>query len=485
MKTKNTQKGSLLAIGIFAVAAAAVVLPFLGFIKNQEQKINNLKQEQYYNQISQEAAIQEALEENIGAFRPSNYVGKLLTRLEEGGSETTFQTTPGTAKDGTSLTTAKIGDFIVLTINPGAANEEKISASAVSVSGTVATWSIINRGLSFTENVSLSNNKKSHAIGETVIISNDDHFLSTQYPSRDANETITGQWTFTNFPITASSSFASATSSGWVELATGQEAASSTLSGNITASRLALGTNLSTSTPPTSGHVIPVTGIDGNIPEGFIPTTLAQNYTFSGTVNFASSTTVRVYTTVGTTTWTKPANLSYVMVEVQGGGGGGDSTADDGGGGGAGGYARKLIRASLLGSTETVTVGNFGNAEQSGTLSSFTVASGTNVVGNAGSGSTSSSGGSGGTATGGDINISGQAGGNAFSIASVDAGGAGGNSVLGFGGQAFARADSTGGSDGMAGSGYGGGGAGAQGGSGSGTGGAGTQGIVIITEYFN
>jgi ribosomal protein L14 len=131
----------------------------------------------------------------MSSFRPSNYKGKLLTRLDEGGSESTFDTTPSTAKDDTTLTTAKIGDFIVITVNPGADNEEKISASAVSVSGTTATWTIVNRGLSFTENASVTANKKQHAIGETVIISNDDHFIAQQIVDIDSAQTITGMKT--------------------------------------------------------------------------------------------------------------------------------------------------------------------------------------------------------------------------------------------------------------------------------------------------
>lgn len=149
------------------------------------------KAEERYNKILIEGT-------QLGAFRPSNYVGKLLTRLDEGGSESTFNTTPGTAADGSTLTTAKIGDFLVFTINPGADNEEKISASAVSVSGTTATWTIINRGLSFTENVAVTANKKAHAVGETVIISNDDQYLSQQYIDVDQSQSIIGIKTFTN-----------------------------------------------------------------------------------------------------------------------------------------------------------------------------------------------------------------------------------------------------------------------------------------------
>src|SRR5262245_30511484 len=64
---------------------------------------------------------------------------------------------------------------------------------------------------------------------------------------------------------------------------------------------------------------------------------------------------MQVYTTTGNS-WTKPANLAFILVEAQGAGGGGGGSATNvgaGSGGGAGGYARKVIAASSLGATET------------------------------------------------------------------------------------------------------------------------------------
>lgn len=181
---KNLQRGSAVVAIIVLVGAGLLA----GFGVGQVNKAHQLAEKE------RELELLETYN-SLGAFRPSNYVGKLLTRLDEGGSETTFNTTPGTAADGSSLTTAKIGDFVVFTINPGANNEEKISASAVSVSGTTATWTIINRGLSFTENVAVTANKKQHAIGETVIISNDDHYLDVQYGAIDEDVALIGSWT--------------------------------------------------------------------------------------------------------------------------------------------------------------------------------------------------------------------------------------------------------------------------------------------------
>lgn len=213
---------------------------------------------------------EEPSETRFGGFRPSGYTGKLLTRLTEGGAEATFNTTPATAPDGTSLTTAKMGDFIVITVNPGAANEEKISASAVSVSGTTATWTIINRGLSFTENVAVTANKKQHAIGETVIISNDDHYLSSQYPAKDENAVITGTWTFNSFPITPNNSTSTETNAGIVEIATQTEIASSTQNSDI--SRLVIPASAATSTynSATAALRVVVTQNDGTIDSDFL-----------------------------------------------------------------------------------------------------------------------------------------------------------------------------------------------------------------------
>lgn len=163
-------------------------------------------------------------------------------------------------------------------------------------------------------------------------------------------------------------------------------------------------------------------------------------------------------------TWTKPAGLNHIVVEVQAGGANGSA------GGGAGGYSKKTIVAASLGATETVTIGAVaGN-------SSF----GTHATANGATNKT------GGTAASGDINIQGEDGcdtitgffestgrGNARS-------GRGGSSMLGKGGSAN-------GVNGGDAHGYGAGGATAGNtGSGptSGSSGAGTAGIVIVTEYY-
>lgn len=191
--------------------------------------------------------------------------------------------------------------------------------------------------------------------------------------------------------------------------------------------------------------------------------------------------TIRYYT--ATDTWSKPAGLAFITVEVQGGGGGGGAATSDvtmGGSGAAGGYSKKKIATADLGTTEAVTVGALGAGSASsdgaaGTASSF----GIHAVGNGGAGGGANGGTSvaGGTGTSGDMNIVGQ--GGAFGGASVFSDG--GSSQLGRGGIGGEL-----GGIGFAASGYGaGGGGGHRNSANNKGGGAGTAGIVIVTEYLS
>lgn len=486
----NKQKGNIL---VPILLVGSIILSVAGIALNQktnpdyESQILKLQQE---NTLIKEdlKTSEEITSAKLGAFRPSNYVGKLLTRLNEGGVESTFQTTPGTARDGSTLTTAKTGDFLVFTINPGAANEEKISASAVSVSGTTATWTIINRGLSFTENVAITANKKQHAVGETVIISNDDHYLAVQYPAKDQDETITGQWTFTSLPITASTTYASETVAGSVELATSQEIASGTSVGG-TGNRLAIGANLASSTYNSSASkVVVVTDATNKIDSNFISTSTL----FANLENYVASSSILTYTAtttahVATYTYTKPARLKYVLIRAVGGGGGGVGllTDSDGGkaGGGGGGYCENILSASILNSTTSIQVGNGGVGSASESVAGTTGGNssfGSFCTANGGEGGGSPNGGSGGSASNGIVNSSGGGGGGGVTTAGAVSG-VGGSSLLGGGGRSSGPDG-----NGAAGGNYGGGGSGAaRNGSGAPlSGGSGASGIVIITQYF-
>ena len=81
---------------------------------------------------------------------------------------------------------------------------------------------------------------------------------------------------------------------------------------------------------------------------------------------FVQTVNIQEFTTVGTSTWTKPAGAKFVEILIYGGGGGGacggrDSTglsiAYGGGGGSAGARAELRLPANALNATETVVIG--------------------------------------------------------------------------------------------------------------------------------
>ena len=194
---------------------------------------------------------------------------------------------------------------------------------------------------------------------------------------------------------------------------------------------------------------------------------------------------MQVFTSTGSSTWTKPAGITKVKVYVTGGGGGGGATNDDdmANGGGAGGTAIKLIDVTSV-SSVSVTVGAGGagagnnnpNASVRGGTSSF--GSYCSATGGDRTGGNWGVGGDGGTATGGDINLSGSdgIGGLIDNTGNNQAAGTGGASFWGQGGKGSTRGETAR----TAGEAYGSGGGG---GADSETGASGANGIVVVEEY--
>ena len=200
----------------------------------------------------------------------------------------------------------------------------------------------------------------------------------------------------------------------------------------------------------------------------------------SNLVSGDSSLQPQVVTFTSSGTWTKDAGLKYIVVEgIAGGGGGGyafDSDANEqaaGAGGGAGGYFKKVILASSLSATETVTVGaagaggtSGGNGATGGTTSFGALASATGGVGAVnGAGQ---AGGAGGTASSGDLNVTGGAGARSIAFTADNTRSEG---VIGVGGVGFFGGEGA----------YGSGGRGGYDGNGA----AGTIGFVTVTEYYS
>jgi len=215
-------------------------------------------------------------------------------------------------------------------------------------------------------------------------------------------------------------------------------------------------------------------GSDTVVPVG---STITNNGTAIGFGGSGGPSATRVYSTSGT--WTKPDNVSTIMVEVQGAGGSGSSssTASNVNGGGGGGYARKLIDVSSI-SSATITVGSGGAGVSPSSVGNDGGESiwsdGTNTVtasGGLGATITTYDETPGGSASGGDLNITGGLGhaGSGFESA-------GGSSIFGTGGQGGYANESN---RITVGNGYGGGGGGTY----NAASGPGTNGVVVVTEY--
>lgn len=188
-------------------------------------------------------------------------------------------------------------------------------------------------------------------------------------------------------------------------------------------------------------------------------------------------------------TWSKPAGLKYAKVQVQAGGAGGPgvTTANSvTAGGSAGGYSEELLAASVLGATETVTVGSGGRGGWGGTaensVAGLSSSFGSLLSATGGALSSGNTPGTPGTGSGGDLNLAGGYGfvGVTTGAAALTAG-VGGSSQLGRGGYVANN-----GTQGGNGSGYGSGGSGVGCTDGADkSGGAGMPGIVIVTEYYS
>ncbi len=291
------------------------------------------------------------------------------------------------------------------------------------------------------------------------------------------------QWTTTTYPLTNAintllyassanviSALATANSGVLVTSSGGVPSISTTLPSGLSA------TNMTLTTPaigtPTSG--------------------VATNLTATGGVR-----SFQVFTSGTAATYTKPANVTSILVEVLGGGGAGGGAAGStgtasGGGGGGGGYARLYIASPS--STYTYTVGAGGtagtagnNPGNSGGTTTFSASSLQATGGAGGNGSansatvTGANQGVGGIGSNGNINSAGGCGSPGIVLlGSTGAAliGSGGPSIYG-GGGAPTGSNTTG----AAGIGYGGGGNGAMASSINQQGGAGSAGLIIVWEF--
>lgn len=369
------------------------------------------------------------------------------------------------------------------TIDPQTTKSEFVSFTGITQNANgSATLTGVSRGLSRSYPYTASTTLRQTHSGQAAFILSDAPQVFYEYAAKRNDEHITGQWTFDSFPITPANNPCSETVAGVCELATGAEAAASTLSGSV--GRLSLPTAISTSTWNflTAANVIPVTDVTSKRIDGlFIATSTGSNPLFAtssisnGPIG-AVGKNIQVFSSTGTTTFTVPTGVTRFEVEVQAAGaGGGSATNDAVCGGGGGGYAYESLNLSGTTSVQ-VFVGTGGAATVAGQWSTF----GTNGFylsasgGALGPSASPCNGGTGGIGSGGDLNIQGSSGGAADPVTNAFVSGYGGASRLG--GSVSGVTNSAG----LAGVAYGGGGSGFSASSGSGAGGAGANGVVIV-----
>ena len=185
MKKKNNN------IWPYIVALAIIVVGGIA-VSSFEKPYMQVLQDPY-SQIEMEEGWA-GLELIFGATgqRPTNFKTTLAESLTTTAGTEDISVSSVTTKDGHALTTDDIGDFMCFHVNPGASNDELICCTG-GISGTE--FVDCTRGYSFYSSSTVAANVKAHSPGETVIISNDDIWLSTQFTSNEDDETVSGDWT--------------------------------------------------------------------------------------------------------------------------------------------------------------------------------------------------------------------------------------------------------------------------------------------------
>lgn len=253
----------------------------------------------------------------VGFSVATGYQKNLRTSMNS--TQTFVPVTSLVLKDNTTLTMSALGSRVFLTLEPGTAREEIVLCTDI-VSSTI-NFDPCVRGLSFsgTSTASVSANKKTHAAGSKVVMSNV-HYVYEELLDKDTNQTASGTITFGVRPLTVTSTptddrqvvnlydLRNATTTGGVmgtttingtyEAATDAEAQAGTVYGSTGA--VLVITPQSTNQTSTANK-IPVADGAGKINPSYINT--STDYNWGGVQTFAT-TSIRT-STMSTTTITQ------------------------------------------------------------------------------------------------------------------------------------------------------------------------------------
>lgn len=278
-------------------------------------------------------------QQSIDLGAANNAVGGKLYFLSGSGvsaSQTTIGLTTLTIAGGTQkLTMTDFGALGCGTVEPGhATRQEFVSFTGVTQnSDGTATLTGVSRGLApIPPYTASTTQQKAHAGGSQFVISNSppcfyENYLNLTTVSTSTNILIFSSTTpprldqpgaqSTGTHISTTSEFATVayvnatgagvivnsteTIKGSVELATQLQMASSTLT-DTTGASLGLYTKYSTSSPYTTGLLIPITRNDGKLSPLFIATTSSDVYNFGGAMSFNGTNMFTASTTYTATT---------------------------------------------------------------------------------------------------------------------------------------------------------------------------------------
>jgi len=124
-------------------------------------------------------------------FRPSFYKVRLARSLSQGTDSTTIYVNSLNTADGHALATGDFGDFITLVINPNSSSGREI-VSCTGTDTTAKTFTGCSRGYNFYNMSTGTARMVAHSPGETIIVSAEDIYQTTQYATLDTSQTFTG-----------------------------------------------------------------------------------------------------------------------------------------------------------------------------------------------------------------------------------------------------------------------------------------------------
>jgi len=185
-------------------------------------------------EIQQPQVVEEKPADTLGAYNPSGG-GTYRLKTSIGTTNTTITLSEFEEPvSGIPYTMAYLNTSVAYgTLDPpNSTRSEFISFTGITQNADgSAILTGVTRGMARSYPYTASTTLRQAHAGQSIFILSDSPQHFSEYAIKQNDETITGQWTFTNFPITASTSYASETVVGSVELATEAETIAGTETG--------------------------------------------------------------------------------------------------------------------------------------------------------------------------------------------------------------------------------------------------------------